>query len=201
MKLTITRRLSATVLAATTATALVACGSDDTETATPADDTGVQEPSTETASEQINDADYLGDGDTLTTTSETTDGVYNLTVTGADPGCVEVTWGIDTPSSADAAQTLNDSAETAVDQALQWEYSTAGSPLSSVKLHVVNGGVLDETDAPAEEVDDGPMFDREAKTATRTFCLTDPVDAEAVVVDASMDGAPDSAVDGWRIDL
>lgn len=122
-------------------------------------------------------------------------------MTGSDAGCVDVAWGIDTPSSADAAQTLNDFAETAVDQALQWEYGTAGSPLTGMKFHLVNDGVLDETDAPAEEVDDGPMFDREAKTATRAFCLTDPVDAEAVVVDASMDGTPDSDSRGWLIEL
>ena len=201
MKITTTRRLAAITVAATTATALVACGSDDTETATPAADTGIQEPATETAADQLRETDYLGDGDTLTATSESTDGVYTLAVTGSNAGCVDVAWGIDTPSSADAAQTLNDFAETAVDQALQWEYGTAGSPLTGMKFHLVNDGVLDETDAPAEEVDDGPMFDREAKTATRAFCLTDPVDAEAVVVDASMDGTPDSDSRGWLIEL
>lgn len=199
MKIT-TRRLTAVTVAATTATALVACGSDDTENATPAADTAVEQPATEAAEpdgDAINDLNLLAAGETLTSTgAQSGDEEYTLTFDNvrADGSstCVDGIFDIVTPTR-DAF--FDDGLS---EEEVQQNEGIAGIPIDMAKLRTVTGDIVSTDDVET--------------TMDRTSELTDPTQtfqvcfdaggADAVVVETTMYGDLDPAdVDGWRIDL
>ncbi|MGN0095941.1 MAG: hypothetical protein ACI38U_07755 [Corynebacterium sp.] len=200
MKIT-TRRLTAVTVAATTGIALVACSSDDTETATPAADTAVEQPATEAAGQPdgdpVDDLNLLAAGETLTSTgAQSGDEEYTLTFDNARQDgsntCIDGIFDIVTPTR-DAF--FDDGLS---EEEVQQNEGLAGIPIDMAKLHTVTGDAVSTDDVET--------------TMDRTSELTDPTQtfqvcfdaggADAVVVETTMYGdlAPTN-VDGWRIDL
>ncbi|MDN5682814.1 hypothetical protein [Corynebacterium glyciniphilum] len=191
MKLT-TRRLAAITVAATTATALVACGSDDAETATPAADTGVQEPAAIEGG-ALDQSEWLSTGETVDIASAgDTDGQYTLTVDNVTEDgngtCADMVFTVD---QADSDMAFNAAYDYLID-----ELGLAGAPAPEVFTVQDDTVATNPTSAPTDET-----FDTEALTVTYAFCVDDTEGADALAVEAGPDALAGADARGWLIDL
>lgn len=207
MKLTITRRLSATVLAATTATALAACGGDDSEnTSAPAADT-VTQTTTAASGTPVDDMSLLSTGESLTSTGiggdDAAEFTFALDNLRDDNGlnCVDGVFEIVTPVGAgddwDAAEGIDDGTFFEQNLGLSGGGLFDNTPVRPVSDGMVSGESLDTT------LDSLPRDSDQDMSQTTELCF-DPGDADAVVIEASLgvgDDLDPADVDGWRIDL
>lgn len=191
MKIT-TRRLSAAVLTATTATALVACGSDDSQTATPATETAEQPDG-----DPVSDLTLLSAGEMLTSTgAQSGDEEYTLTFDNmrADGSstCVDGIFDIVTPTR-DAF--FDDGLS---EEEVQQNEGAAGIPIDMAKLRTVTGDIV-----PTNDVETTMDRTSELTDPTQTFQVCfDAGGADAVVIETTMYGDLDPAgTEGWLIEL
>lgn len=190
MKIT-TRRLTAVTVAATTATALVACGSDDSETATPAADTGVQEPAA-VEGDALDPSEWLSPGETVDIASAgDTDGQYTLTVDNVTQDgtstCADMIFTVE--------QANSDMSFDATHDHLIDEWGLAGGP--EAETFLVQGGIV-ATDAASASVDRD--YDTDAMTVTDAFCVDDTEGADALAVEAGRDALAGTDSRGWLIE-
>lgn len=192
MKITTTRRLATVAVAATTGLALVACGSDDSQTATPAADTGVEQPAA-IEGDALDRSEWLSPGETVDIASAgDTDGQYTLTVDNVTQDgtstCADM---IFTVEQADSDMSFNAAYDYLID-----ELGLAGAPAPEVFTVQDDTVATNPTSAPTDET-----FDTEALTVTYAFCVDDTEGADALAVEAGPDALAGSDVDGWLIDL
>lgn len=192
MKITTTRRLAAITVAATTATALVACGSDNTENATPAADTGVQEPAAIEGG-ALDQSEWLSTGETVDIASAgDTDGQYTLTVDNVTQDgtstCADM---IFTVEQANSDMAFNAAYDYLID-----EWGLAGGP--EAETFLVQGDIVatDNTDASVDR-----EYDTDAMTVTDAFCVDNTEGADALTVEAGRDALAGSDSRGWLIEL
>ena len=189
-----TTRLTAAVLAATTAFALAACGSDDTED-TSTDQAVETNPTSDDTGASVDDFDLLSAGETLTSTGVAdSDAVYELTFDNVSEQdgqtCVDSIFNIVTPSREQIYKNTDRSTEE-----FQIELGHAGIPFGTAKVYPVT----DDT-VSADSVEATVDIDRDGDTLTQEVCF-DAGDADAVMIESDMNGDLDQDIDGWRIDL
>lgn len=206
MNTRITRRLSASVLAATTGLALVACGSDDTGVQTPAADTGVQ-TTTAASGTPVDNLTLLSAGEILTSTGIGGDDAAEFTFTldnvRDDNGlnCVDGVFEIVTPVGAgddwDATEGIDDGTFFEQNLGLSGGGLFDNTPVRPVSDGMVSDESLDTT------LDSLPRDSDQDMSQTTELCF-DPGDADAVVIEASLGAGGDTDpadVDGWLIEL
>lgn len=194
--MTRTTRLTAAVLAATTATALVACGSDDVDDTTGTDQAAETNPASDDTGTPVDDLDLLSAGETLTSTGAGGgDAVYELTFDNVSDQdgqtCVDGIFSIITPSQ----EQFYKNADERSTEEFRVELGLAGMPGGTAKVYTVTGDTVS-----ADSVKNTVSGDRDGDTATQKLCF-DAADADAAVIETDMDGNLDQDIDGWRIDL
>lgn len=192
MNTRITRRLSAVALAATTATVLVACGGNDTENATPAADTAVEQPAA-IEGDTLDRSEWLSPGETVDITSAgDTDGQYTLTVDNVTEDgngtCADMVFSVE--------QANSDMAFNAAEDYLIDELGLAGAPAPEVR--VVQDDIV-STDTTSASTDED--FDTDALTVMYSFCVDDTDGADRLAVEAGQDALAGSDSRGWLIEL
>ena len=183
------------MLAATTATALVACGSDDGTSDTSTDQASGTNSTSDDTGTSVDDFDLLSAGETLTSTGVVdSDAVYELTFdtvsTQNGQTCVDGVFTIVTPSREQFYKNTDRSTEE-----FMTELAHAGLPVDMAKVYTVTGDSV-STDSVKKTVTD----DRDGDTLTQELCL-DAGDADAVMIETDMEGDLDQDIDGWLIDL